>query len=347
MKKTLIVLIMVLLAAMLIVSCNNNANSPVMHKVTFDSANGSDAVVKEVKDGDTVSEPAAPTKTGYTFAGWYEGETKFEFSTKITKDYSLKAKWEIQTFTVSFDVNGGTGSYNNQTINYGGKIDISKVSDPTRTGYAFLGWYDGENKVEIASLNVTKNFELKAKWLLLPVVGDTVEYGKYPENYAVSTLQKEPITWKVLNVDAANLRMLVISENVLEKQIWNSTVISSYEQASVRTYLNDDIYNNYSLSSYTNILNVDFDDDTITIGSGSDHLFLLSESEVSTCFGTNSKVAYYNGAAASWWLRTCTFNSMIWSYQTQIINERGIISEHNPTDSALGLRPAMWVSLTN
>ena len=141
--------------------------------------------------------------------------------------------------------------------------------------------------------------------------------------------------------------LFVISENVQEKQIWNNTVISSYEEASVRTYLNNTIYNNYSLSSYTNILNVDFDDDTITIGSGSDHLFLLSESEVSTCFGTNSKVAYYNGAAASWWLRTCTHNSYTGGDETKCVIENGNIIGHDQTNGSLGLRPAMWVSLSN
>ena len=273
MKKTLIVLMMVLLSAMFIVSCNNNANSPVIHKVTFDPDNNSEATVKEVNDGDTVSEPAAPTKTGYIFAGWYEGETKFESTTKITKDYSLKAKW-----------------------------------------------------------------------ILLPVVGDTVEYGKYPDDYDVADLKGDAVTWKVLRVDAANSRILVISENVLEKRVWNSTIISSYGDASVRTYLNDDIYNNYSLSSCKNILNVDTDGNA---GSGSDHLFLLSDTEVSTYFGTNSKVASYNDKATTWWLRTCTFNSMMESYQTQYVNERGSIAEHDPTNGSLGLRPAMWVSLSN
>ena len=164
MKKTLMTLLMVLLCAMLIISCDGNAESPVIHKVTFDFDNGSSAVVKEVKDGEKAAEPTNPTKTGYSFQGWYDGDTKFEFTTAITKDYTLKAKWETQTCTVSFNVNGGTGTYENQTINYGEKVDASKVTNPTRTEASFLGWYNGSTKVDLANDTVTDNLDLTAKW---------------------------------------------------------------------------------------------------------------------------------------------------------------------------------------
>jgi uncharacterized repeat protein (TIGR02543 family) len=267
MKKTLIVLMMVLLAAVLIVSCKNNVDSPVMYKVTFDSDNGSEAVVKEVKDGDTVPEPSNPTKTGYNFVGWYEGETKFEFGTKITKDYSLKAKWT------------------------------------------------------------------------LAVPGDTVNYGTYPNNYAIASLRNQPITWKVLSVDTTNSRMLVISENVLEKHVWNNDyTFSSYEQATVHTYLNNDFYNNYSLSS-TDILNVTASGEP---GAGSYHLFLLSTSDLSS-FGTISKVANYDGAATSWWLRSTITDNI--TYHAYYVTESGSSNSGSATQQ-LGLRPAMWLSIS-
>ena len=60
------------------------------YTVTFDSGVAS----QTIKYNGTATEPTAPTKEGYTFIGWYEGETKFNFATKITKDISLTAKWE-------------------------------------------------------------------------------------------------------------------------------------------------------------------------------------------------------------------------------------------------------------
>ena len=188
MKKTLTALMMVLLAVILIVSCNGNPDIPVMHKVTFDFDNGSDAEVKEVKDSEKIARPDAPTKTGYTFLGWYDGDETFDFDTAVRKDYSLKAKWKIQTFTVSFDVNGGTGEYSNQTINYGEKMDATKVSDPTMEGHNFLGWYDGDNKVDIAALEIKKDYALKAKWDIETFSVSFNSDGGTPERYETQSV---------------------------------------------------------------------------------------------------------------------------------------------------------------
>ena len=65
------------------------------YKVTFDS----DVAPQTIKYNGTATEPTAPTKEGFDFVGWYEGEKKFDFATKITKDISLTAKWEEKKAT--------------------------------------------------------------------------------------------------------------------------------------------------------------------------------------------------------------------------------------------------------
>ena len=65
-------------------------------KVTFDSDNGEENKVVEVLTGETVAKPATdPTKSGFTFAGWYDGDREFDFTTKIMNDITLKAKWNL------------------------------------------------------------------------------------------------------------------------------------------------------------------------------------------------------------------------------------------------------------
>lgn len=64
--------------------------------VTFNSDGGSAVAAAKVKYNETVKEPAAPTKEGFNFDGWYNGDTKFDFTTKITKDLTLKAKWKAE-----------------------------------------------------------------------------------------------------------------------------------------------------------------------------------------------------------------------------------------------------------
>ena len=62
--------------------------------VTFDSDNGNPVQEDKVLRGQYVNEPAAPTKDGYEFAGWYNGDTKYDFTQNVTENITLKAKWE-------------------------------------------------------------------------------------------------------------------------------------------------------------------------------------------------------------------------------------------------------------
>ena len=71
----------------------------------FDSDGGSGISNKTVQDGNTIAKPSNPSKTNYTFIGWFNGESEFDFSSPITSNITLKAKWE-KKLTVTFDYNG-------------------------------------------------------------------------------------------------------------------------------------------------------------------------------------------------------------------------------------------------
>lgn len=61
--------------------------------VTFDSDGGTEVVQKIVVYGGVATEPTAPTKEGYTFGGWYSGETVYDFATAVKADLTLTAHW--------------------------------------------------------------------------------------------------------------------------------------------------------------------------------------------------------------------------------------------------------------
>ena len=88
------------------------------YTVTFNSDGGSSVDAIPVEEGKTVSEPKAPTREGYTFEGWYLGETKYDFSKPVTGDITLTAKWNevkpvYKIVLTEEKVNGkGTGRYN-------------------------------------------------------------------------------------------------------------------------------------------------------------------------------------------------------------------------------------------
>ncbi len=83
-------------------------NLVIKHTVTFNSAGGSTVASQAVRDGHTATEPSpAPTKAGFNFMGWYNGNTLFDFGTPITGNITLTAHWLKEDFV---KVNGGTVS---------------------------------------------------------------------------------------------------------------------------------------------------------------------------------------------------------------------------------------------
>ena len=155
------------------------SDSSIIYTITLDVydkiSNDSDIVV----DGKITSLPS-PSKEGYTFIGWYDGDTKVSVGDTITKDTTLVAKFEKENldddtkdndndkkddnttikYTVTFDSDGGS-KVNKQTVLKDDKA--SKPKDPTKSKYKFLGWYLND-EVYSFDTKVTKNITLKAKW---------------------------------------------------------------------------------------------------------------------------------------------------------------------------------------
>ena len=147
------------------------------HKVTFNADNGKDSTFVYVKDGENAKEPTPPTKDGFEFVEWQkqpEG-TKFEFTTPITADITLKAAWKAKTptpvtekFTVKFNSDGGSLVPDQDDIDKGSMA--KKPADPTKEGYIFKGWYDGSVEFNFKTTPITENKNLIAKWEAKPIV---------------------------------------------------------------------------------------------------------------------------------------------------------------------------------
>ena len=132
---------------------------------------------QEVEYGLTATEPAAPEKTGYTFDGWYLGEAEepFSFDTAITSDITLTAKWKLNTYTVTFDPNGGSVDPTSKTVTFG--EPYGELPVPTRKGYTFDGWYteaeDGTVVTADTTVTATTDHTLYAHWTLIPPAADS------------------------------------------------------------------------------------------------------------------------------------------------------------------------------
>ena len=138
------------------------------YTVTFDTDGGSNAAQQTVHYGDKAVKPADPTKSGYTFDGWYkeaEHNSEYKFDVPVKKNITLYAKWNVNQYTITFDSNGGT-AVDSITADYG--TAITAPSDPTRTGYIFAGW-----DKQIPSTMPDRNVMITAQWTLCDHSGNT------------------------------------------------------------------------------------------------------------------------------------------------------------------------------
>ena len=125
-----------------------------------------------------VTAPAAPTRTGYTFAGW-----DTEIPKKLTEDLTITAKWTINQYTITFDTAGGS-AIAPITQDYG--TSVTSPADPTRTGYTFAGWSRSiPDTMPAEDLTITAKWTINQYTITFDTVGGSTiapiiqDYGTY------------------------------------------------------------------------------------------------------------------------------------------------------------------------
>lgn len=158
--------------------------APVSYTVTFEYNYGNKGAYKSVtvEKGETVDKPADPTRSGYSFSGWYtaaNGGEKFDFTTIVSKNITLYAQWKEKSssgsdvssqvpvyYSVTFDATGGTTSISHIKVASGSVIGA--LPEATKDGYTFLGWYTHITEgTQITSATViTGDITVYARWLI-------------------------------------------------------------------------------------------------------------------------------------------------------------------------------------
>ena len=126
-----------------------NANQ---YTITFDTNGGSEIAPITQDYGTEITAPDNPTRKGYTFKGW----DKEIPETMPAGNITVKAQWEINQYTITFDTNGGS-EIAPITQDYG--TEITAPDNPTRKGYTFKGW-----DKEIPETMPAENMTVKAQW---------------------------------------------------------------------------------------------------------------------------------------------------------------------------------------
>lgn len=141
------------------------------YTVTF-NANGGTVSSSNitVTFGKTYGTLPTPTRTGYTFSGWYtatSGGSKIESTStvNITANQTLYARWTANSYALSFDANGGSVSTSSKSVNYGSSY--GDLPTPKRTYYTFNGWYTAASGGSMVSSSTTMgaaNVTVYAHW---------------------------------------------------------------------------------------------------------------------------------------------------------------------------------------
>ena len=123
--------------------------------VTFLS-DGEHTAPPQIRANTPADQPADPTKEGYTFIGWYNGESEWNFADAVATDLTLTAKWQVNQYTITFKPkNGGQDIVIKQ--DYG--TAITAPANPTKTGYTFAGW-----DKTIPSTMPAEDMTITARW---------------------------------------------------------------------------------------------------------------------------------------------------------------------------------------
>lgn len=142
-------------------------------EATFTADGTTLAPAQTIDRGGKFTKPAAPSKENHTFAGWYNGDEKFDFDADTTNApnvLNLVAKWDINKYTVQFV--SDYGSFADQTIEHGETIKTDKLTIPTVEGYTFDDWY--------TDATYSTKFDFST-----PITSDTKVYAKWKKNAPV------------------------------------------------------------------------------------------------------------------------------------------------------------------
>ena len=202
------------------------------YTITFDS-NGGSTVPSITQDyASAVTAPAAPTKTGYTFAGW----TPAVPSTIPAENKTLTAQWTINQYTITFDTDGGS-AVPSITQDYG--TAVTAPAAPTKTGYTFVGWTPA-----VPTTIPAENMTVKAQWTIntysVSITGAGVTADnmnpKYQDDVVITIAEDPDRTLTSLKVNGEEVKDdMVGNQYTIENVAGNVTVVATF--ASTKEFI--------------------------------------------------------------------------------------------------------------
>ncbi len=195
------------------------------YTIAFDTNGGSEITPITQDYGTEITAPDNPTRKGYTFKGW----DKEIPETMPAENITVKAQWEINQYTITFDTNGGS-EIAPITQDYG--TEITAPDNPTRKGYTFKGW-----DKEIPETMPAENITITARWKDTEkptgeIIIGTNKWNKFLNELTFGIFFKDTQEVTINAVD--NSGVVFVSYLVTDKELseaeLNSLVFRAYEE---------------------------------------------------------------------------------------------------------------------
>ena len=197
-KSIAVLVIIALICILFTYKCERDAVVEV-YTITFNSEGGTNIVAQEVEENKKVSKPADPVKEGYTFVGWYVGDTPYNFDTEVTSDLTIVAKWEE---IVIINVTGVTTDQTSITLSPGGKTQIVAIIEPENANDTSVTWSSSNEEIVTVDENGNVQAVKEGKAVITVVTND----GGFTANVNVKVSSDVvAVTGVTLNTTTLNL----------------------------------------------------------------------------------------------------------------------------------------------
>ena len=217
-------------------TCDVNVSEFITYTITY--KDGDKIYTEDYEAGDSVTWKSDITKKGYTLVGWKYNDKEYNLSDKFTminEDITVTSIWNVNKYTITYEVNGGSINNKTKEVTYDSKYGTLDV--PGKKGYTFKGWYKENGFISMVDENTIvsddKDHILYAKWeinsykLTIDTGINTNEYTlKYNEEKEIVIPERKGysfVKWNITGTDSS------INNNIFKMGTEDSTLVAEWK----------------------------------------------------------------------------------------------------------------------
>ena len=252
-------------------TCDVNVSEFIAYTITY--KDGDNSYTEDYEEGYSVTWKSDITKKGYTLVGWKYKDKEYKLSDKFTminEDITVTSIWNVNKYTITYEVNGGSINNKTKEVTYDSKYGTLEI--PSKKGYSFKGWYKDNGFIDIVDedtiVSDDKDHTLYAKWeinsykLTINDGINTNEYTlKYNDEKEIVIPERKGysfVKWNITGTDST------INNNIFKMGTEDSTLVAEWKLVipEIKNYKIKDKYIT-GIKINTNVSDIDLELDSI------------------------------------------------------------------------------------